>query len=92
GQYLACMLVSMRLRELWRPMLPGLRTAAFCMVATFVGKVVAELLKIHAPTVIVFVAAPATAAFLWLEAREAIRMATSTFRKADVLRTSDQQA
>ncbi|MGH7933632.1 MAG: oligosaccharide flippase family protein, partial [Candidatus Binataceae bacterium] len=72
GEYLACMLVGMRMRDFWRATLPGVRTAVFCAVATAAGKIVAQLLGIDAPTVLVFVAAPPAAAFLWLEAREVI--------------------
>jgi O-antigen/teichoic acid export membrane protein len=92
GQYLACVLVRMRLRELCKALLPGLRTAACCMIAVAMGKWVAALLGIHVPTVIVFVTAPPAAVFLWLETREAIRLISGAFGRQNTMEDPARRA
>jgi len=70
GQYVVCLLVGIRLRELVPAVIPGLRITAACAAATLGGKLFGAALEIHAPLILAFVAAPPAAAFCWLQADE----------------------
>jgi hypothetical protein len=70
GQYLICLLLGMRLREVAAVLIPGLRITVACAMATTIGKLIGAALNIHAPLVLAFVAAPPAVVFLWLQADE----------------------
>jgi|GEM_PF-969488 len=74
GQYLVCLLVGMRLRELAAAVIPGLRITAACAAVTVLGKLAGATLNFHAPLVLVFVAAPPAIVFCWLQADEVLGM------------------
>ncbi|HJU11433.1 MAG TPA: oligosaccharide flippase family protein, partial [Candidatus Binataceae bacterium] len=79
GQYLVCLLVGMRLRDLAAAVIPGLRITAVCAVATIVGKFAAAALDIRAPMVLAFVVVPPAAAFCWMQAAEVQGMVRRAF-------------
>jgi PST family polysaccharide transporter len=70
GQYVVCLLIGMRLREVAAALIPGLSTTAVCAAATLAGKLAGAALNIHAPLVLAFVAVPPAVAFCWLQADE----------------------
>jgi PST family polysaccharide transporter len=79
GQYLVCLLVGMRLRELAAAIIPGLRITAACAAATIIGKLTGDSLRIHAPLILVFVAVPSAVVFCWLQADQVKEMMRRTF-------------
>jgi PST family polysaccharide transporter len=79
GQYLVCLLVGTRLRELMAALIPGLRITAACVLATVLGKVAGAALNIQAPLVLAFVAAPPAVVFCWLQAGEVRGMVRRAF-------------
>jgi PST family polysaccharide transporter len=79
GQYLVCRLVGMRLSEVAAAVIPGLRLAIPCMVATALAKFVASTIEIRAPLLLGVVAAPPAIVFCWLQAGEMATMVRQAF-------------
>jgi PST family polysaccharide transporter len=79
GQYLVCLLVGMRLRDLAAAVIPGLRITSACAAATLVGKLGGATLNIHAPLVLAFVAVPPAIVFCCLQANEVQGIARRAF-------------
>ena len=92
GQYVVCLLVGMRLRELASALIPSLRISALCAVATMTGKLAAAALSIHSSLVLALVAVPPAIIFCWLQAGEVEGMMKRAFSRrwsgiADVAET-----
>jgi O-antigen/teichoic acid export membrane protein len=79
GQYLVCMLIGMRLKTLAGEVLPGLRSALLCMLATGIGKAAAVWLGIGPPLVLPFIVLPPAAVLLWLQAGDVTDMVARAF-------------
>jgi polysaccharide transporter, PST family len=79
GQLIVCVLVDLKLREVAAALMPGLRVASVCMLATLVGRTIAGLAAFHGPLALIFAAVPPVVSFLWLEGDEAARIAASAF-------------
>jgi PST family polysaccharide transporter len=82
GQYLVCRLIGMRLREVAAALIPALRLAVPCMVATALAKFVASAIEIRAPLLLGVVAAPPAIVFCWLQAGEMATMVRQAFGRA----------
>ncbi len=75
GQYLVCLLLGMRLREVAPALVSGLRIAAACAAATAVGKLIGGALSVQAPLILAFVAVPPAVVFCWLQIDEVFALA-----------------
>lgn len=84
GQYLVCQLIQIRLRDLVPAVIPGVRVALPCMMATAAGKALAIWLGIGPPLVLSFVMVPPAIVFCWLEASELTQMMGSAFKRTDI--------
>jgi PST family polysaccharide transporter len=93
GQYLVCLLVGIRLRELAAAVIPGLRITAACMIATALGKFAAAIMGVEAPLVLAMVVGPPAIVFCWLEAGELAMMARRAFgrRSAGLMNATAQE-
>ena len=79
GEYLACLLVELRLVDLVRSALPGLRVACLCLLATLGGKAIATLAGLEAPLALGPLAILPAVAFLLLEGSELRRIGALAF-------------
>ncbi|MBV8774761.1 MAG: hypothetical protein JO166_20870, partial [Deltaproteobacteria bacterium] len=73
------LLVGMRLREIGAALIPSLRIAAACALATMTGKLAGAVLNIHSSLVLALVAIPPAIIFCWLQASEVQAMAKRAF-------------
>jgi O-antigen/teichoic acid export membrane protein len=81
GQYAVCALIGMRSRQLLPPVFPGVRLAAWCALATAVGRIIAYLAGLHGAIALALVAIPPTVVFLSLQGTELNQMLLASFSR-----------
>jgi O-antigen/teichoic acid export membrane protein len=81
GQYMVCMLIGMSAFDLVTPILPGLGSAAWCVLATAAGKLIAFWAGLHGPIVLPFVAIPPAIVFLVLQKTELNRVLSASIHR-----------
>jgi O-antigen/teichoic acid export membrane protein len=79
GQYLACLLIGLKLRDLLVTMVPGLRLMTWCVMATVAGKLAASSAGLHGLLALALIAIPPALVFLTLERSEVNRMLAKSF-------------
>jgi hypothetical protein len=84
GQYLVCLLVGSRIGALLWTVVPGLRLAAWCALATIVGKIVAVMAGLDGPIVLALVAIPPALLFTLLEGSELRGMLNTAFARRPI--------
>ncbi len=84
GEYLVCSLIALKFGDLVLSFVPGLRLAAWCVLATMAGETVAMLAGLDGPIVLLLVAIPPACVFLSLEGSELNRMLSATLGRSAV--------
>jgi PST family polysaccharide transporter len=91
GQYLVFALIGMKLRELVAAIVPSLRLALWCILATAAGKLLASVLGLQPPLALIPVVAAPALAFIWAQARDLVEMATHGFAVGRLFAASQQE-
>jgi hypothetical protein len=74
GEWLACMLIGIGLRELVVAIMPGVRLALMCALAVIAGKMIASFCGTHGVVTLLLVVVPPALVYCWRESSTAMRM------------------
>jgi lipopolysaccharide exporter len=87
AQYMVCALVELKMADLFRATIPGLRVAGTCLMGCAVGKAIAVIADLQGPLALAVIALPAAIAFCWLEASDVAQMLDKAFgrRRAEAM-------
>jgi O-antigen/teichoic acid export membrane protein len=81
GQYVVCLLVGLRLRDVMMAIAPSLRVTAVCAIATAVGAAIVTAGGLSGPLALLSLAPLPALAFLWLEGGDLKQMILSAFSR-----------
>lgn len=83
GEWLACMLIGIGLRDLVVAIMPGVRLALLCALAVIAGKMIAGLCDTHGVVTLLLVVVPPALVFCWRESSTAVRMVADSLGRGE---------
>lgn len=84
GQWLACLLIGVGIRDLAFALLPGVRLALLCGLAVVAGKTIASVSGIEGPLMLVMIVMPPALVYAWLESSSALKMISDAFGRGQI--------
>jgi hypothetical protein len=84
GQWLACLLIGVGIRDLAFALLPGVRLALLCGLAVVAGKTIASMSGIEGPLMLVMIVMPPALVYAWLESSSALKMISDAFGRSQI--------
>jgi lipopolysaccharide exporter len=83
GEWLACMLIGIGLRELIVAIMPGVRLALMCALAVIAGKMIAGFCGTHGVVTLLLVVVPPALVYCWRESSTAMRMLADSLGRGE---------